>query len=107
MIQLYTTATSNGRKISIALEELGLPYEAIKVDMSAGQHKTPDYLQINPNGKLPAIVDPDGPGGQRMAMFESAAILVYLAEKTGRLLAPRGPARYAALQWLQVEASGV
>jgi GSH-dependent disulfide-bond oxidoreductase len=107
MIDLYTTPTSNGRKIPIALEELALPYTAIKVDLTTGQHKTPEYLQINPNGKIPALVDPDGPGGQKMTVFESAAILVYLAEKTGRLLPAKGSARYSTLQWLQVEASGV
>ena len=107
MIELYTTPTSNGRKIPIALEELGLPYNAIKVDLTTGQHKTPEYLQINPNGKIPALVDSEGPGGQKMTIFESAAILVYLAEKTGRLLPAKGPARYSTLQWLQVEASGV
>jgi GSH-dependent disulfide-bond oxidoreductase len=107
MIELYTTPTSNGRKIPIALEELGLPYNAIKVDLTTGQHKTPEYLQINPNGKIPALVDPEGPGGQKMTIFESAAILVYLAEKTGRLLPAKGHARYSTLQWLQVEASGV
>lgn len=107
MIDLYTTPTSNGRKIPIALEELGLPYNAIKVDLTTGQHKTPEYLQINPNGKIPALVDPEGPGGQKMTVFESAAILVYLAEKTGRLLPAKGAARYSTLQWLQVEASGV
>lgn len=107
MIDLYTTPTSNGRKIPIALEELGLPYNAIKVDLTTGQHKTPEYLQINPNGKIPALVDPEGPSGQKMTVFESAAILVYLAEKTGRLLPAKGAARYSTLQWLQVEASGV
>jgi len=107
VIELYTNTTSNGRKISIALEELALPYNAIKIDTQAGASRTPEYLQINPNGKIPAIVDPEGPGGQRFVMFESAAILIYLADKTGRLLAYKGAARYAALQWLQVEASGV
>jgi GSH-dependent disulfide-bond oxidoreductase len=107
MIELYTTPTSNGRKIAIALEELALPYSAIKVDLTTGQHKTPEYLQINPNGKIPALVDHDTAIGQKMTVFESAAILIYLAEKTGRLLPYKGPARFATLQWLQVEASGV
>ncbi|MBL0930869.1 MAG: glutathione S-transferase [Alphaproteobacteria bacterium] len=107
MIELYTNTTSNGRKISIALEELALPYNAIRIDTQAGASRTPEYLQINPNGKIPAIVDPDGPGGQRFVMFESAAILIYLADKTGRLLPCKGAARYATLEWVQVEASGV
>ena len=100
MIDLYTTPTSNGRKIPIALEELGLPYNAIKVDLTTGQHKTPEYLQINPNGKIPALVDPEGPGGQKMTVFESAAILVYLAEKFGAFLPKAGAGRAECLSWL-------
>jgi GST-like protein len=94
VIELYTAPTPNGFKVSIALEELGLPYEVKRVDLRAGEQFSPEFLRISANNKIPAIVD----GGQ--ALFESGAILLYLAEKTGRLLAPSGPARYAALQWM-------
>ncbi len=85
-IQLYSFPTPNGVKISAVLEELGLRYEAHRVDIMANETWTPDFLSLNPNGKIPAIVDPDGPGRQPIALFESGAILLYLAEKTGRLL---------------------
>ncbi|HEY8038869.1 MAG TPA: glutathione binding-like protein [Polyangiaceae bacterium] len=94
MITLYTAGTPNGHKISIALEELGLPYEAKKVNLREGEQFAAEFLRISPNNKIPAITDGE------LSIFESGAILVYLAEKTGKLLAPAGPARYAALQWL-------
>ena len=99
-IQLYSFPTPNGVKVSTALEELGLPYEAHRVDIMANETWTPDFLSLNPNGKIPAIIDPDGPGGKPIALFESGAILLYLAEKTGKLI-PLDPAgRYETIQWL-------
>ena len=99
MIDLYYYTSPNVRKVLIALEELGLPYEIKWTDISAGEQFEPQYLTINPNGKVPAIVDHDGPGGRRLAVFESAAILLYLAEKTGKLL-PADPARrWEAICW--------
>jgi GST-like protein len=100
MIDLYTSPTPNGFKVSIALEELGLPYEVHRVDLRTGEQFAPEFLRISPNNKIPAIVDREGPGGAHLPLFESGAILVYLADKTERLLAPDGPARYEALSWL-------
>jgi GST-like protein len=99
-IDLYTWGTPNGRKVSIALEELALPYEVHAVDIGKGQQFEAPFLAISPNNKIPAIVDPDGPDGQPISVFESGAILIYLAEKTGRLMPndPRG--RYRALEWI-------
>lgn len=107
MIELYTWPTPNGHKVHIALEELGLPYEVRPIDIGAGDQFKPDFLKISPNNKVPAIVDRDGPGGKTLALFESGAILIYLAEKTGRLLASKGAARYAAIQWLMFQMGGV
>ncbi|MGE7417521.1 glutathione S-transferase N-terminal domain-containing protein [Methylobacterium tarhaniae] len=99
-IQLYSWPTPNGVKVSIALEELGLPYEPHAVNIGKNETWNPDFLSLNPNGKIPAIIDPDGPGGTPLALFESGAILLYLAEKTGRLI-PADPAgRYETAQWL-------
>lgn len=99
-LQLYSLATPNGVKVSVLLEELALPYEAHYVDIMNGETWTAEFLSLNPNGKIPAILDPNGPDGRPFALFESAAILVYLAEKTGRLL-PTDPARrYETLQWV-------
>ena len=99
MIDLYYYTSPNVRKVLIALEELGLPYTIKWTDIGAGDQFEPEYLEINPNGKVPAIVDHDGPGGAPLALFESAAILLYLAEKTGRLL-PEDPARrWEAICW--------
>jgi GST-like protein len=108
MIDLYMAATPNGFKVSIGLEELGLAYTVRPIDLRAGEQFAPDFLRISPNNKIPAIVDHEGPGGAELSVFESGAILVYLAEKTGRLLAKEGPARYAALQWIffQVGSTG-
>ncbi|WP_029415910.1 glutathione S-transferase N-terminal domain-containing protein [Brevundimonas bacteroides] len=100
VLQLYSTPTPNGVKVAIALEELDLPYEAHFVDIMQNQTWTADYLSLNPNGKIPAILDPNGPGGQPLALWESGAILVYLADKAGKLI-PTDPAgRYETLQWV-------
>jgi GST-like protein len=96
MIELYTAPTPNGFKVSIALEELGLPYEVKLVDLRTGAQFAPEFLRISPNNKIPAILDTDG----GLSVFESGAILLYLAEKTGRLLPASGPARYKALEWM-------
>ena len=85
-LQLYSLNTPNGVKVSIMLEEFGLPYEAHLVDITKNESWTPEFLSLNPNGKIPAILDPDGPGGKPLALFESGAILVYLADKTGQLI---------------------
>jgi len=106
MIDLYTWATPNGRKISIFLEEVALPYEVIKIDISNGEQFAAEFLAINPNGKIPAIVDHDGPGGGRLAVFESGAILIYLAEKTGKLLPSEPVARVTAIEWLMFQMGG-
>lgn len=99
-LQLYSLTTPNGVKVSILLEELGLPYEAHLVDISKDETWTPEFLSLNPNGKIPAIIDPDGPGDKPLALFESGAILVYLAEKAGRFLPTDPAARYETLQWV-------
>src|SRR5437773_664223 len=99
-LQLYSLPTPNGVKASIMLEEIGLPYEVHLIDIMNNESWTPEFLSLNPNGKIPAIIDPDGPGGKPIALFESGAILIYLADKTGQLL-PADPAtRYEAIQWL-------
>src|SRR5262245_53036048 len=100
MIDFYTFTTPNGRKVSILLEELGIPYNTHVVHIGKGDQHKPEYVAINPNSKIPAIVDHDGPGGRPLSVFESGAILFYLAEKTGKFLAKEGPARYQAMEWL-------
>ena len=107
MIDLYTWPTPNGFKVSILLEELGLPYTVHAVDIGAGDQFKPAFLAISPNNKIPAIVDRDGPGGHRYPLFESGAILIYLSEKTGRLLPKDGGPRYDVLQWLMFQMGGV
>ncbi|MBI4529287.1 MAG: glutathione S-transferase N-terminal domain-containing protein [Deltaproteobacteria bacterium] len=107
MIELYTWRTPNGRKISIMLEELGLPYEVHPVDLSKGEQFKPEFLAINPNNKIPAIVDRDGPDGKPYSLFESGAILMYLAEKTGKLLPVQTRRRYEVIQWLMFQMGGV
>jgi len=107
MITLYTWGTPNGQKISIMLEECGLPYAVQPVDITRNEQFDPAFLAVNPNNKIPAITDSEGPGGQAMNLFESGAILVYLAEKTGRFLPAAGAERYAALQWLMFQMGGV
>ncbi|HSE77786.1 MAG TPA: glutathione S-transferase N-terminal domain-containing protein [Alphaproteobacteria bacterium] len=107
MIDLYTWTTPNGRKVSIMLEELGLPYTAHKIDIGKGDQYTPHFIAINPNSKIPAIVDPDGPGGAPLRLFESGAILFYLAEKTGKFFPADAPRRYIVMQWLMFQMGGV
>ena len=106
-IQLYSLGTPNGQKVSIALEELGLPYEFHRVDIMTNDQFTPEFLSINPNNKIPAILDPDGPGGQPMPLWETGAILIYLADKTGRLLSQDPVQRYQTIQWLMWQMGGV
>ena len=106
MITLYTWATPNGRKISIALEELGLPYEVKPVNIGKDEQFSPEFLKVAPNNKIPAIVDHGAEGGP-LSIFESGAILTYLAETTGRLLAPGGAARFKALEWLHWQMGGL
>ncbi len=99
-LQLYSLTTPNGVKVSIMLEETGLPYEAHHVDFARQDQRTPEYLSLNPNGKIPAIIDPDGPRGEPLALYESGAILQYLAEKTGKLLPADGLRRWETIQWV-------
>lgn len=107
-IELYTWATPNGRKASIMLEELGLPYNMHAVDISKGEQHEAGFLAISPNNRIPAIVDPEGPGGTPLSLFESGAILIYLAEKTGSKLLPKeGRERAVTLQWLMWQMGGV
>jgi GST-like protein len=107
MIDVYSWATPNGHKVHIALEELGLPYRVHAVDIGKGDQFEAAFLKISPNNRIPAIVDHDGPGGKPLSLFESGAILIYLAEKTGRLL-PKDPhGRYTTLQWLMWQMGGV
>src|SRR5579859_3976164 len=106
-IQLYSLPTPNGVKASIALEELALPYEPHLIDIGQNQSWTPEYLSLNPNGKIPAIIDPDGPGGKPLPLFESGAILQYLAEKSGKLLPSDAARRYQAIQWLHFQMGGI
>ena len=106
-IQLYSLPTPNGVKVSIMLEETGLPYEPHLVDINENESHTPEFLSLNPNGKIPAIIDPNGPGGEPLGLFESGAILEYLADKSGKFL-PADPARrYQTLQWLHFQMGGV
>ncbi|WP_044560375.1 glutathione S-transferase N-terminal domain-containing protein [Azospirillum sp. B4] len=106
-IDLYAWPTPNGHKISIALEEMGLPYTVHPVDIGAGDQFKPDFLAISPNNRMPAIVDPDGPNGQSLSLFESGAILIYLAEKTGRFRPADPAAWYGHVQWLMWQMGGV
>jgi GSH-dependent disulfide-bond oxidoreductase len=107
MIEVYSWATPNGHKVHIMLEECGLSYRAIPVDIGAGQQFEPAFLAISPNNKIPAIVDPDGPDGAPISLFESGAILLYLAAKTGRFLPHDTRGRYEVLQWLMFQMGGV
>jgi GST-like protein len=107
MIDLYTWTTPNGRKISIMLEELGLPYAVRPIDIRANEQFKPEYVALNPNSKIPTIVDSEGPDGKPLAVFESGAILIYLAEKTDKFLPRSGSARYDVLQWLMFQMGGV
>jgi GST-like protein len=107
MIDLYSWATPNGRKISIMLEEVELPYTLHSVDITKGDQFKPEFVAISPYSKIPAIVDQQGPGGERRAVFESGAILIYLAEKTGKLMPTEARARYDVLQWLMLQMGGI
>jgi GST-like protein len=106
-LQLYSLPTPNGVKVSIMLEEIRLPYDAHRVSFDAQDQLSPEFLSLNPNNKIPAILDPDGPGGRPLALFESGAILLYLADKTGKCI-PRDPAaRYETIQWLMFQMGGI
>ena len=107
MIELYTWSTPNGRKVSIMLEEIGLPYTVHPVNIRKDEQFAPDYLAFSPNGKIPAIVDTDGPEGKRFTAFESGAILIYLAEKTGKLLPKATAPRSEVIQWLMFQMASV
>jgi len=107
MIDLYTWTTPNGRKVSIMLEEIAAPYRAHPINIGKGEQFAPEYLKINPNGKIPSIVDPEGPDGKPIAMMESGAILIYLARKTGKLFPSPGRAMYEVLEWLMFQMGGV
>ncbi|MFN3437648.1 MAG: glutathione S-transferase N-terminal domain-containing protein [Acidovorax sp.] len=106
-LQLYSLPTPNGVKVSIALEELGLPYEPHLVSFDTNDQTSPEFLSLNPNNKIPAILDPNGPGGQPLALFESGAILLYLADKTGQLIPQDAAARYETIQWVMWQMGGL
>jgi GSH-dependent disulfide-bond oxidoreductase len=106
-LQLYSLPTPNGVKVSIMLEETGLPYEPHLVSFDTQDQGSPEFKSLNPNGKIPAIVDPDGPGGQPLPLFESGAILLYLAEKTGRFMPADAAARWHTIQWLMFQMGGI
>jgi GST-like protein len=107
LIELHSWPTPNGQKVHIALEELALPYRVVPVDIGAGEQFSPQFLALNPNHRIPAIIDDDGPGGAKLPLFESGAILIYLAEKSGRLIPTDPSARYICLQWLMFQMGGV
>ena len=107
MIQLYTWGTPNGKKVSIMLEEIELPYEVHPINIGQGDQFKPEYLSINPNNKIPSIIDTDGPGGKPFPLFESGAILMYLAEKSGKLSPTDMRQRYTVIQWLMFQMGGV
>jgi len=106
-LQLYSLPTPNGVKVSVMLEECGIPYEAHRVDIQTGDQFPPEFLSVSPNNKIPAILDPQGPGGSPLVLAESGAILVYLAEKSGQFLPPDAVARYQTLQWLMFQMGGI
>jgi GST-like protein len=106
-LQLYSLPTPNGVKVSIMLEEMGLPYEAHLVNFETSDQLSPEFIATFPNNKIPAILDPNGPGGQPLALFESGAILLYLAEKTGQLIPADAAARYQTIQWLMFQMGGI
>jgi GST-like protein len=107
MIEVYSWATPNGHKVHIMLEECGLPYRVQAVDIGAGDQFTPEFLAISPNNKIPAIVDPNGPDGEPMSVFESGAILLYLASKTGKLLPESTRAKFEVMEWLMFQMGGI
>jgi GST-like protein len=106
-LQLYSLPTPNGVKAAIMLEEIGLPYEVHRVAFDKNDQLSPEFLSLNPNNKIPAIIDPDGPGGRPLPLWESGAILLYLAEKTGKLLPPEPALRYQTIQWLMFQMGGI
>jgi GST-like protein len=106
-LQLYSLPTPNGVKVSIALEEMAVPYEAHRIDIGRNESWTPEFLSLNPNGKIPAIIDTEGPEGKPLAIFESAAILVHLAQKSGKFLPADPLARYATLEWLMFQIANI
>jgi GST-like protein len=106
-LQLYSLPTPNGVKVSIALEEIGLPYEVHLVRFDTNDQMSPEFLSLNPNNKIPAILDPNGPGGKPLALFESGAILIYLAEKTGQLMSADAALRYETIQWVMFQMGGI
>ena len=106
-LQLYSLPTPNGVKAAIMLEETGLPYEVHRVDFGQNDQLSPEFLSLNPNNKIPAIIDPDGPGGKPLPLWESGAILIYLAEKTGKLLPADAALRYQTIQWLMFQMGGL
>ncbi len=106
-LQLYSLPTPNGVKAAIMLEEIGLPYEPHLVSFDTQDQMSPEFLSLNPNNKIPAILDPDGPGGKPFGLFESGAILIYLAEKTGKLIPKDAAGRYEAMQWVMFQVGGV
>lgn len=106
-IQLYSLNTPNGVKVSIMLEETGLPYEAHLVDIGKDESWTPEFLSLNPNGKIPAILDPNGPGGEPLGLWESGAILIYLAEKSGQFLSSDPATRYETIQWVMFQMAAI
>ena len=106
-LQLYSLPTPNGVKVSIMLEEIGLPYEAHTVDFGKNDQFTPEFLSLNPNGKIPAIIDPDGPGGKPLGLFESGAILEYLAAKTGKLIPADAARRWETIAWVYFQMGGI
>jgi GSH-dependent disulfide-bond oxidoreductase len=106
-IQLYSLTTPNGVKASIMLEETGLPYEPHLIRFDLNEQTSPEFLSLNPNNKIPAMIDPNGPGGAPLPLFESGAILIYLADKSGMLLPKEGPGRYQVIQWLMFQMGGV
>jgi GST-like protein len=107
LIELYTWGTPNGRKVSVMLEECGLAYNVHRIDIGKGDQFKPEFVAINPNSKIPAIVDPQGPDGRPLPLFESGAILIYLADKTGRFMPASGTGKYIALEWLMFQMGGV
>jgi GST-like protein len=106
-LQLFSLPTPNGVKVGIMLEEIGLAYEAHRIDITTNENRDPAFIALNPNGKIPAIYDPNGPSGRPLALFESGAILIYLAEKTGQLLSSDPNERYETIQWVMWQMGGV
>ena len=107
IIQLYSLQTPNGQKVSVALEEMGLPYEAHRISFDGNEQKSAEFLSLNPNGKIPAIIDPNGPDSKPIGLFESGAILLYLADKTGQLIPANAIGRYETMQWVFFQMGGI